>query len=125
MTPEIIGNSEALTAVLKSVHQLLKQAERRAQHPVGESYDLLYCAGLFDYLSDAVSRKLMEIFFEMLAPGGLLVYSTCSLEAEENEQVTDTVVSELRLQTMRRIPGRDPGDGFYACVIKSEQPAND
>jgi hypothetical protein len=20
---------------------------------------------------------------------------------------------------MRRIPGRDPGDGFYACVIKS------
>jgi 16S rRNA C967 or C1407 C5-methylase (RsmB/RsmF family) len=53
------------------------------------------------------------------------VYSTCSLEAEENEQVTEAVVSELRVQTMRRIPGCDPGDGFYACVIKSEKPAND
>jgi hypothetical protein len=26
---------------------------------------------------------------------------------------------------MRRLPGRDAGDGFYACVIKSEEPAND
>jgi 16S rRNA (cytosine967-C5)-methyltransferase len=59
-----------------------------------------------------------------LAPGGILVYSTCSLESEENEQVMEQVPAGLIVETMRRIPGRDPGDGFFAAVIKSEESAN-
>jgi 16S rRNA (cytosine967-C5)-methyltransferase len=52
-----------------------------------------------------------------LAPDGLLVYSTCSLEAEENEAVLSAVPSNLIQQTMIRLPGRDLGDGFFAGVI--------
>jgi 16S rRNA (cytosine967-C5)-methyltransferase len=55
-----------------------------------------------------------------LAPDGILVYSTCSLEPEENEAVTAAVPAGLISHTMRRLPGRDAGDGFYACVIKSD-----
>jgi 16S rRNA (cytosine967-C5)-methyltransferase len=52
-----------------------------------------------------------------LAPDGLLVYATCSLEPEENEAVLATVPPHLIARSMRRLPGRDPGDGFFAAVI--------
>jgi extracellular factor (EF) 3-hydroxypalmitic acid methyl ester biosynthesis protein len=33
----------------------------------------VYCAGLFDYLTDSVCARLMAVFYDMLAPGGLLL----------------------------------------------------
>ncbi|HTH46438.1 MAG TPA: class I SAM-dependent methyltransferase [Candidatus Limnocylindria bacterium] len=60
-----------LQFIKKSVHQLLKEGSRiSAGQP---KFDLVYCAGLFDYLSDRICQRLMNIFYEMLAPGGLLV----------------------------------------------------
>ncbi|MGI8988180.1 MAG: transcription antitermination factor NusB [Bryobacteraceae bacterium] len=78
-------------------------------------------------LSDLQARQiaLLDNALDVLAPGGLLVYSTCSLESEENEEVVAKVAANRSancaievLATMRRLPGRDPGDGFFAAVIK-------
>jgi len=63
---------------------------------------------------------LLEQARRALAPSGLLVYSTCSLEREENEDVVATVPAPLVVETMRRLPGVDAGDGFFAAVIKAE-----
>jgi 16S rRNA (cytosine967-C5)-methyltransferase len=53
-----------------------------------------------------------------LASDGLLVYSTCSLEREENEDVI-AASGAVVVNTMHRIPGREPGDGFFAAVLRT------
>ncbi|HLK65069.1 MAG TPA: transcription antitermination factor NusB [Bryobacteraceae bacterium] len=77
-------------------------------------------------LKDLPQRQsaLLENALSVLAPGGLLVYSTCSLEAEENEEIVVKLPGYRVIETTQRIPGCDPGDGFFAAVIKSEQSAN-
>jgi 16S rRNA (cytosine967-C5)-methyltransferase len=77
-------------------------------------------------LADLQGRQkaLLANALALLAPDGLLVYSTCSLEPEENEQVVGAVAPDRIVQTMQRIPGRDAGDGFWAAVVKSEKAAN-
>lgn len=91
---------------------------------------------------------ILRAALEQLAPGGRAVYSTCSLEAEENQGVISEVLEgnsqfvlrdcseELdRLRSegelagsevdslldgpyLRTIPGVSPGDGFFAAVLE-------
>ena len=67
------GRNTRIQLVRKSVQQILKQADRVIHRSAAEQYDFVYCAGLFDYLSDKVCRRLMDILYAMLAPGGLLL----------------------------------------------------
>ena len=61
----------------KSVNELLRNATRHAHGrervaPFIEA-DLIYCAGLFDYLTDKVCSRLMQMFYAWVVPGGLVV----------------------------------------------------
>lgn len=59
--------------VKRSVHQILKEGTRLNGVSPDRKYDFLYCAGLFDYLSDRICKRLMNQFYDALAPGGLLI----------------------------------------------------
>jgi len=89
----------------------------------------------------AKQRWLLSNALDSLAPGGRLVYSTCSIEHEENQAVVEAVLEgrgEFRLIELERLPaeflteegrtllrGRwfqtlpDLGlDGFFAAVME-------
>jgi 16S rRNA (cytosine967-C5)-methyltransferase len=61
-----------------------------------------------------IQRSILLHALAHLKPQGLLVYSTCSLEREENEEA---VAGLPVVKTHLRLPGRDPGDGFFAAAI--------
>ena len=63
----------------ESVHQLLKRTASRspdatANRDAGENgFDFIYCAGLFDYLSDKACARLIQYFHDQLRSGGELL----------------------------------------------------
>lgn len=66
--------------------------------------------------------RILSNAMEALAPGGALIYATCSLESEENQDVVEAAIgtrpgwkAEPVLST---VPGRDPGDGFQAWRLE-------
>ena len=64
-----------------------------------------------------ISRAVLRL----LKPGGTLVYSTCSLEPEENEQIVRRLLAELPNPALEAekesLPFRDGFDGAYAAKI--------
>ena len=87
-------------------------------------------------LSDKQLRILRNAS-EMVKPGGTLIYSTCSLETEENEAVCERFLREgLGLEPeppkvpsrfitskgfARTVPQRDDMDGFFIAVFRQKQ----
>jgi 16S rRNA (cytosine967-C5)-methyltransferase len=73
---------------------------------------------------DRMQRLQIEIIralISFLKPNGVLVYSTCSLEPEENEEVVRRILAEMpvmRLEEERfSFPFRDGFDGAYAAKL--------
>jgi extracellular factor (EF) 3-hydroxypalmitic acid methyl ester biosynthesis protein len=65
--------STRINLIKKSVAQVLKGRGRSTTADAETKYDLICCAGLFDYLTNQYCKQLMNLFYDMLAPGGLLV----------------------------------------------------
>ena len=59
----------------------------------------------------------------VLKPGGRLVYSTCSVEREENEEVVADFLQHTTsfklLKTLRTWPHREGSDGFFVSVFEN------
>ncbi len=69
-----------------------------------------------------LQRRILETVHNYVKPGGILMFSTCTINRKENEENTYWFLknhSDFRLETQRQlIPGTDDCDGFYAAKMK-------
>ncbi|MCZ8061649.1 16S rRNA (cytosine(967)-C(5))-methyltransferase RsmB [Silanimonas sp.] len=83
----------------------------------------------------ATQARLLEALWPLLTPGGVLLYATCSVLREENDQQVAAFLArhpDARLEPLdarfgydtghgtQRFPGEDGGDGFfYARLVRA------
>jgi extracellular factor (EF) 3-hydroxypalmitic acid methyl ester biosynthesis protein len=107
--------------IKKSVHQILKEAGKVIDRSPDEQYDFVYCAGLFDYLSDQVCQRLMNVLFSWVRPGGLLVAT--NVDGSNPSRHTMEYVLEWHLtyrdsaEFARLLPEEAPAGSF---AVKSD-----
>ena len=87
-------------------------------------------------------RRILSDIWSSLRPGGLLVYSTCTFNSEENEECVQWIAEELGatplvvetdaswgitgslvgddLPVYRFIPGYTSGEGFFLAVLRKD-----
>jgi 16S rRNA (cytosine967-C5)-methyltransferase len=74
----------------------------------------------------AQQLRLLESACRRLRPGGRLLYSTCSIEPEENEQIVRTVLRREQTLSLvgewHQVPGRLGDGGYQALLIRVESP---
>lgn len=69
-----------------------------------------------------LQRNILDSACRMVKPGGRLVYATCSLLAEENEDQVAAFVAahpefEIKGAFLKMTPARHDTDGFFAAVL--------
>lgn len=72
--------------VQESVHDLLKRNAKKTIDAASlDKYDFIYCAGLFDYLTDKVCIRLLEYFSNQIKPNcNILITNVHSDNPEKN-----------------------------------------
>ena len=66
-------------------------------------------------------RDILADIWHVLKPGGLLIYSTCTFNRNEDEDNTRYICDEMGgfcITERHFLPGRDRGEGFYVAAIR-------
>ena len=72
----------------------------------------------------ALQRDILAVVSGYVKPGGKLLYSTCTVNREENEENAGWIQEHCEgfrlIREKQTLPGRDAGDGFYLAMFRKE-----
>lgn len=118
ITPLILDATEQLPFASESFDRVLVDAPCSGTGTLRANPEIRWRLAPDDFGRFAEQQKrIVSRAVEVLKPGGRLVYSTCSVELEENEEV----IKDLNLKLIRKLrtwPQREGSDGFFMAVFE-------
>ena len=118
ITPLILDATERLPFERESFDRVLVDAPCSGTGTLRANPEIRWRLAPTDFVTFAQQQKrILSRAVEVLKPGGRLVYSTCSVEREENEEVIETLYLKP-IKTLRTWPQREGADGFFVGIFQ-------
>ncbi|HKG48119.1 MAG TPA: 16S rRNA (cytosine(967)-C(5))-methyltransferase RsmB [Pyrinomonadaceae bacterium] len=118
IAPLILDATEKLPFVPGSFDRVLVDAPCSGTGTLRANPEIRWRLAPTDFANFAQQQqRIVSRAAEVLKPGGRLVYSTCSVELEENEEMIETLDLKL-IKTLRTWPHREGADGFFVGIFQ-------
>ncbi|MEQ9593523.1 MAG: RsmB/NOP family class I SAM-dependent RNA methyltransferase [Cyclobacteriaceae bacterium] len=121
----VIESSKTIKRLAKSADRLLLDVPCSGLGVLKRNPDAKWKLNL-DFIEKVkvLQQKILSEYCEMLKPGGLLVYSTCSILPSENEDQVQSFLSsrpgEFELNDERHVWPSEGFDGFYMALLRKK-----
>jgi 16S rRNA (cytosine967-C5)-methyltransferase len=119
--PVLLDAGETLPFEVESFDKVLVDAPCSGTGTLRRNPEIRWRLSPADTFAEQQKRFLAEAA-KVVKPGGRLVYSTCSVEREENEEVVEGFLGDdgrfRILSTARTWPHREGCDGFFIAVLE-------
>jgi 16S rRNA (cytosine967-C5)-methyltransferase len=121
--PMLLDAGETLPFAKNSFDRVLLDAPCSGTGTLRRNPEIRWRLTASDFIAFAANQKRFLVnAAEVVKPGGRLVYSTCSVERDENEDVIPVLGEGFRLlDYIRTWPQREGADGFFIAVFEKEQ----
>lgn len=120
--PTILDAAESLPFAERSFDKVLVDAPCSGTGTLRRNPEIRWRLTPVDIVKLADRQKrILRRAVEMVKPGGRLVYSTCSVEREENEEVIEVDERFQLVETRRTWPQREGCDGFFISIFQRRQ----
>jgi 16S rRNA (cytosine967-C5)-methyltransferase len=118
ITPLILDATEQLPFERESFDRVLVDAPCSGTGTLRSNPEIRWRLAPADFVTLAQQQKrILNRAVDVLKTGGRLVYSTCSVEREENEEVMETIPLKL-IKTLRTWPQHEGTDGFFISIFE-------
>lgn len=112
------------TPALRYLHESVYDLARKRPATVVPGYDLVICAGLFDYLTDAFCKRVIEFGARSLLPGGTLLVTNVS-RSDASFGLSEVLEWDLIYRSAEQMARLLPEwEGFSASVRVDETGTN-
>ena len=114
------GRQAQLETRRVSVFQLLKRGTCAGRDGPATSFDVIYCAGLFDYLADETCRSVVDLFYHSLKPGGLVLVANMKDEKPFRNFIESVLDWHLIYRDARKMKTLAPPDAADRSRVEAE-----